>query len=221
VVGVWRFTRPLADLLESACDVAVTVTVDGSPEASVGAVYTPLASIEPPPEGETDQLTAVFEALLTLAVNVCVCAGQPSAASFGNRFTAVLGLTVKLTGGLLPPHAISNPSNASETHSPAAAEYLDTLRPANPASTMPAIGSVTGSHGKRLSARRCKAAPAPVFGPLVVMVSETGIPVAPAVPAAMDGGLKTQLAVVSGKPVQAKVTATPKVEVPNGVAVKL
>ncbi len=140
----------------------------------------------------------------------------------------MFGLTVKLTGGLLPPpHAISNPSSASDKHKPAVAEYFDTLRPAKPTITMPAIGTVNGSHGERLSARCCKAAPAPVFGPLVVMVSCTTVAPEPAkiFVGSVCPVLKAQASVGSlgakeHAPVP-NVTSCVKVEVPTGVAAKV
>jgi hypothetical protein len=127
-------------------------------------------------------------------------------------------------GGLLPPppQATVSPSNASETISPTTTECFDTLRPTNPTITMPAIGSANGSHGERLSARCCSADPVPVFGPLVLMVKETGV--APEVPAGIDAGLNAQLDEVSvasvGENEQVNVTAVEKVVGAEGVAVK-
>jgi hypothetical protein len=70
--------------VERACDVAVTVTLDGSPVAIVGAVYAPLLIV---PHGfelalqETEllklQFTAVLVVLVTVAVNVADWLGQP------------------------------------------------------------------------------------------------------------------------------------------------
>jgi hypothetical protein len=82
---------------------------------------------------------------------------------------------------------------------------------------MPAIGSVRGSHGECLSARCDLLVPVPGFGPLVVMVSVTGV--APA-PAAIWVGLNAQVTVESGRLEQANVTAVANGP-PVGVAVKL
>jgi hypothetical protein len=104
-----------------------------------------------------DQLTAVFLALPTLAVNACVDEGHPSAALFGQRLTAA-GLIPTVTGALPPPHATKIPRKASVMHMPMP-EYLDDLRPIMPTITKPAIGIVNGSHGERerdlFSARLC------------------------------------------------------------------
>ena len=191
----------------------MTVTDDGSPAARVGAVYFPLASIEP---DEAVQFTAVFEVLATLAVKFWVCEGQP--VLFGYKL-AVAGVTVTEMGGWLPPHAINNPKRTSDTHSPATVECFETFFPANPTSTTPTIGNVKGSQGERLSARCRNAGAGPVFGPFVVMVTDTGV--APA-PAAIEVGLKTQAIVVSvGAKVQPNVTAAAKVVAgATGAAVK-
>jgi hypothetical protein len=95
-------------------------------------------------------------------------------------------------------------SNSSEKHIRAIAERFDalllTLPRIRPSITTPAMGSVNGSQGEReperLSDRRRSCDPAPVFGPAVVMVMVTGVPVE-AVPAAIDDGVKAQLVLVS------------------------
>jgi hypothetical protein len=116
-----------------------------------------------------------------------------------------------------------SPSSASDTHSPTTAKCFETFRPTNPTITMPAIGNANGSHGERLSARCCSADPVPVFGPVVLMVKETGV-AAPVAPAAIDAGLKVQLDELSvasvGENEQPNVTAAPNVVDPTGVAVK-
>jgi hypothetical protein len=78
VVGV-MVTVAVAVLVESAWEVAVTVTLLGSPAAAVGAVYTP-PGIDPHgfgvPVHDTElvklQFTAVLLVLLTVGVNVAV-----------------------------------------------------------------------------------------------------------------------------------------------------
>ena len=70
VVGVWILTLPDPDLVESAEDVAVMVTVAGFGTGSGGAVYSPVLSTVPlaaPPV--TAQVTAVLDVPVTLAVN--------------------------------------------------------------------------------------------------------------------------------------------------------
>ena len=70
VVGVWILTLPDPDLVESAEDVAVTVTVAGFGTGNGGAVYSPVLSTVPlaaPPV--TAQVTAVFDVPVTFAVN--------------------------------------------------------------------------------------------------------------------------------------------------------
>ena len=87
--------------LGSATEVAVTVTVAGFGTVA-GAVYRPVfASIEPPPD-ETDQVTAVFVALLTVAVNCCwvLLAGHALPASLAYKLT-VAGLTLTPTAGIV------------------------------------------------------------------------------------------------------------------------
>ena len=81
-------TLALADLVESATLVAVTVTVCAL-EMEAGAVKTPAAEMLPT-AGLSDQVTAVFEVFATVAVNACVCDGV--------RVT-VPGVNATLTGG--------------------------------------------------------------------------------------------------------------------------
>lgn len=93
-----------ADLVESAADVALMVTVAGDGTVD-GAVYTPAVEIIPtvelPPFTPlTLHVTAVFEVFVTAAMNVCMAPA----------FTvAVAGVTVTATGvtdaGHLPPFA--------------------------------------------------------------------------------------------------------------------
>jgi hypothetical protein len=79
VVGV-IVTVAVAVLVESAWEVAVTVTLPGSFAAAVGAVYTPPEEIDPQgfgvPVHDTVlvkvQFTAVLLVLLTVGVNVAV-----------------------------------------------------------------------------------------------------------------------------------------------------
>ena len=73
---------------------------------------------------------------------------------------------------LPPPQATMNPSSPSPMHKLAIAECLDIFRPAT-SITMPAMGSVNGSQGERLSARRGIVDPGPEFGPVLVMVKVT------------------------------------------------
>ena len=56
---------------ETLVAVMVTVFVDGT---VAGAVYRPAAEMLPT-AGLSDQVTAVFEVLPTVAVNACVCDG--------------------------------------------------------------------------------------------------------------------------------------------------
>ena len=100
-VGVRTVTVLRPEWLGSATEVAVTVTAAGFGTVA-GAVYRPLfASIEPPPD-ETDQVTAVFVALLTVAVNCCwvLFAGHALPVSLAYRF-AVVGLTLTPTAGMV------------------------------------------------------------------------------------------------------------------------
>jgi hypothetical protein len=84
-------------LLESAVDVAVTVTVAGFGTVA-GAVYFPLESIEPAEAGEIDQFTPFCDVLSTVAEKVVVCAGQFVApATLGYRF-ALEGVTDTVIG---------------------------------------------------------------------------------------------------------------------------
>src|SRR6266536_1600342 len=135
-----------------------------------------------------------------------------------NKF-ALIGMTVTVTVGggegpppLLsppPPQASISPIIANETHRPVKAECLDTFRLASPASSSPANGSVNGGQSERWSARCCTADPVPVFGPLVVRVSDTAV--VPDPDAIFVGSacpvLNTQAALVSGSPEQANVTS--------------
>ena len=88
-----RLTVAVALLLESACEVAVIVTVEGSPPAIVGAVYFPAPSIDP---ADAVQFTVVLFVLVTLAEKFAVWEGQP--ALLGYKLANV-GLTVTATGG--------------------------------------------------------------------------------------------------------------------------
>jgi hypothetical protein len=129
-------------------------------------------------------------------------------------------VTVTVTGGgeLDPPQATMNPRTTSEKDKRAIADCFDTFLPAFPRSrpnmTTPAMGRVNGSHGGRLSAPRRNSDPVPVFGPAVVMVIVTGVPVGEDVPAAIDVGVNTQLVFVSvgsaGVKLQPNVTAPAK-----------
>lgn len=78
--------------------------------------------------------------------------------------------------------------------------------------TRPESGNASGSHGERLSARwRSLALPAEfVFGPVVVIVTVTVW--GDEAPWAI--ALKPQVMVVSGRPLQAKVTASANVVAP-------
>jgi hypothetical protein len=178
----------------------------------VGDVKFPLASIEAPAGlGEIDQVTAVFELPVTVAVNACVATGQP--VLLGYRLAALGEIELTATGVELLPQAINSPINTTATPSPAAIEYLDHFRPTRPTITTPAIGNVNGSHGVRLSARFCILAP-DVFGPEVVMVRVTGtVTGPPGVPAAMDAGLNTQT-IVGSSPGQLKLTVAAKLLAP-------
>jgi hypothetical protein len=115
-----------------------------------------------------------------------------------------------------------NPASASETHAMAIAERFDIFLLARPSITTPAMGSANGSHGERLSARRRNCVPVSVFGPTVATVIETAVPVGEDVPAAIDGGVKTQLLFVSvesaGAKAQLKFTAPAKADPEAGVA---
>ena len=72
LVSDTRTTVTLADFEVSATLVAVMVT-DGEELAMAGAVYSPLDRV--PTEGVMDQVTAVLELPVTLAVNCRLCAG--------------------------------------------------------------------------------------------------------------------------------------------------
>lgn len=87
------FTLPVADLVLSAIEVAVTVTV-GELGMEEGAVYKPLLEIVPhadplQPEPATLQVTAVLLLPVTLAVNCWV--------KVMARLTVLEGVTVTLT----------------------------------------------------------------------------------------------------------------------------
>jgi hypothetical protein len=211
VVG-FRATVAVFVLVVSAWDVAVTVIVAGSPAAIVGDVKFPLASIDAPVGlGEIDQVTAVFELPVTVAVNACVADGQP--ALLGYKLAALGEIELTATGAELLPQAINRPISTSATPSAAPIEYLDHFRPARPTITTPAIGKVNGSHGIRLSARFCILAP-DVFGPEVVMVRVTGtVTGPPGVPAAIEAGLNTQT-IVGSRPGQLKLTVAAKLLAP-------
>src|ERR1017187_752107 len=121
-----------------------------------------------------------------------------------------LPLTATLIGCELLPQATRNPASTSAKKRLPTIEYFNRLRPAKPARTIPAKGRVIGNHGSRFSARRrCCLLGLPVFefGPLVVIVtvSVTGL----GVPAVIAGP-KLQVTVVSGRPLQAKVTLSAK-----------
>jgi len=164
-----------------------------------------LASIEEPAGlGEIDQLTAVL--LLTVAVNACVDVGHP--VLFGHRL-AELGVTADTLTDELLPQAIRKPSSPTARHMPTTVEYLETFFPAKFTATKPAIGSVKGSHGRRLSARRL----APLtFGPEVVMVNVTGVdPFVPGIDVTVVPEIWKRQAVVASRPEQASVTGEPKV----------
>ena len=114
-IGGTTVTVAVPDFVESACDVAVTVTCDGF-GAVAGAVYNPAAEIVPfaaPPP--TLQVTAVFEVPDTAAVNCCV----PPAVTL-----AVAGETVTEIGvggvELPPPH----PATISNTTQSKAQGYV-------------------------------------------------------------------------------------------------
>lgn len=87
----WITTEAEADFVESATDVAVTVARPGFGTAA-GAVYKPLEVIEPQdpethPIPEIDQVTAVLELPVTVAVNCC-CPRTDSVTELGERLTA-------------------------------------------------------------------------------------------------------------------------------------
>jgi hypothetical protein len=72
IVAALSVSWAVPDLVVSAADVAVIVTLAGKPLAMVGAVYKPLALMVPPLEGVTAQVTAVLVAFVTVAVNCAV-----------------------------------------------------------------------------------------------------------------------------------------------------
>src|ERR1700674_2627152 len=71
------------------------------------------------------------------------------------------------------PQAMRNPANANIRNTPATVATLDNLRLAKPSITTPARGKVSGSQGRRLSERRFKGLPVPLFGPAVLTVRVT------------------------------------------------
>jgi hypothetical protein len=172
-VAAVSVSRPDPDALEFATEVAVTVTLGGLLRATVGAVYSPVASIVPPFGVVTAQVTDVFVAFATVAVNFAVCSGQPLL--FGNRLAGVPELTLTDTGGALlpppPPQATRTPKSARETQRPLTTEHLDTLRPARPKTAIPASGNASGNHGARPFAACRRAAPAGGLGPVVTMLT--------------------------------------------------
>ena len=87
--GTPRVTVAEAGCVGSAWLVAMTLTV--CPLSVAGAVYRPVAPIEPKPTGLSDHVTAVLVAFVTVAVN---CWVPP----VGNDATP--GETVTATGGI-------------------------------------------------------------------------------------------------------------------------
>jgi len=90
-------TVALPFFVTSACDVAVTVTVDGVGTAA-GAVYKPDALMVPQapplqPAPETDHVTAEFAVPVTVAVNCC-CVPVVTLTVAGDTETATGGITV-------------------------------------------------------------------------------------------------------------------------------
>jgi hypothetical protein len=81
-----------ADMVVSAWEVAVTVTLVGRPVATRGAVYTPFASMVPPFGVVTDQVTPVLLTFVTVAVNCAVWLGHPGL--LGYTLDGTPGLTV-------------------------------------------------------------------------------------------------------------------------------
>src|SRR5205823_324212 len=81
-----------ADFVASATLVAFTKTV--CPLAVEGAVYRPAAETEPT-AGVTDQVTAVFDAFATVAVNCWVCSGpRDTAGGVTDTFTVATSVMV-------------------------------------------------------------------------------------------------------------------------------
>ena len=149
---------------------------------------------------------------------------------FGYRLDGFPWLTeTPIDGVLLLPQATNNPASTSARHRLPTMEYLDRLRPAKPARTIPASGKVNGNHGSRLSARRrCCFVGLPEFwfGPAVVMLTVTLLPALAGLPAAIDAGLKVQLLFVRvgslGLKLHWKVTVAPKMVWPfSGTTAKL
>jgi hypothetical protein len=157
----------------------------------------------------TDQFTAPFVELPTLAVNGWVEEGHP--ALFGHRLAAVGAIPI-VTGALPPPpHATRTPIKMNDKNIPMEAGF-EIRRPARPTTKSPVTGIVKGIHGYRLSARFRRLAPAGAwFGPAVLMVRLTVC--VPDVPAAIEVGEKTQV-LVGSIPAHENVTAA--VNVPAG-----
>ena len=92
-----------ADLLASACDVAVTLTTAGFGMIA-GAVYKPVASIVPvavfpPATVFTDHVTLVFVFPVTAAVNACV-APERTVEVAGATVTVIPALVGGVVGGV-------------------------------------------------------------------------------------------------------------------------
>ena len=170
--------------------------------ASVEAIVPPLAVV-------TAHVTPLLpESLTRTAVKVAVWFVQ---LAFWGKILDELPVTLVIEIGCeLLPQAMRNPASTSIRHIPATVAPLDILRLAKPTMTMPASGNVNGSHGERFSALRCWGFTVPEFGPEVAIVRVTVWgDVAP-----WATVLKAQLTVVSGRLLQAKVTAAAKVVAP-------
>src|SRR6185503_754806 len=96
-----RITVAFADLVKSAWLVAVTVTVCVA-GIVVGAVYRPLAEIDPTLLGVIDQVTAVLPVPVTVALNCCVWEANALAVA-GVTFTATATLYLKSRGTYIRP----------------------------------------------------------------------------------------------------------------------
>jgi hypothetical protein len=99
--GAVTVTAAEADLVESACDTAVTVTVAGL-GTDAGAVYKPELEIVPtvalpPTTPFTCQVTAVLLVFCTLAVNCCV-APAVTVAEVGEMVMLTAAGAVTVTG---------------------------------------------------------------------------------------------------------------------------
>jgi hypothetical protein len=94
-----------ADLVASAWENAVTVTLAGRSGSTVGAVYKPFASMVPPFGVGTDQVTAVLLVPVTVAVNCAVCSGHP--ALLGKTLDGTPGSTVTCTVAPVPTVSVS------------------------------------------------------------------------------------------------------------------